>query len=325
MRPWAAAGLSAVFLFPASAALAADPGDTLALLNRTITAAQKLNYAGTFVYQSGGAVETSRIAHVVDAGREFERLEVLDGSPREVVRNDNEVRCYLPARKLVLVERREGRRGFPALLPASVANLTENYALRKGSMGRVAGIDAQIVHLEPRDEFRYGHQLWMDPASGLLLKAIMLGEKGDALESFAFTQVQIGGSIDRSLLRSRYEGQGGDWKVQDPKATESRPDEAGWTFRNPPPGFRKVAGLKRSAGGEQPETAHVLFSDGLAAISVFIEPLGQRAADKVETGTSRVGAVGVYQRVSGDHLVVVLGEVPPAALKRIGDSVERRR
>lgn len=325
MRPWAAAGLSAVFLFPASAALAADPGDTLALLNRTVAAAQKLNFAGTFVYQSGGTTETSRIAHVVEASRELEKLEVLDGSPREIVRNDNEVRCYLPERKLVLVERREARRGFPALLPASIANLTEHYTLRKGAMGRVAGIDAQAAYLEPRDEFRYGHQLWIDPGSGLLLKATMLNEKGEALESFAFTQVQIGGAIDRSLLRSRYDGQGGDWRVQDPRATETRQDETGWIFRNPPPGFRKVAGLRRGASGEQPGAMHVLFSDGLAAISVFIEPLGQRSAEKMETGVSRVGAVSVYQRVLGESLLVILGEVPPSALKRVGDSVEKRK
>ncbi len=315
---------SALFLLPAGA-LAADPGDTLALLNRTVSAAQKLNYSGTFVYQSGGVSETSRVTHLFEAGKEYERLEVLDGSPREVVRNDNEVRCYLPERKLVLVERRESRRGFPALLPAGVSNLTENYILRKGTVGRVAGIEAQVAHLEPRDEFRYGHQLWIDPASGLLLKATMLNEKGEVLESFAFTQVQIGGPVDRALLRSRYEGQGSDWRVHDPKTIESRQEEVGWSFRNPPPGFRKVAGMKRSTGSDQPGTTHVLFSDGLAAISIFIEAPGQRSSEKAETGVSRVGAVSVYQKLLGDSLFVILGEVPPAALRRIGDAVERRK
>lgn len=294
--------------------------DALGLLQKIAQGARQLTYSGTFVYRSGQRVDTSRIVHSQRNGMEVERIEALDGSPREVLRAGNEVKCFFPDEKLLIIENRPGQRGFPALLPTGLGSLPEYYTIRSGDMARVAGIASRVVRLEPRDPMRYGHELWMDDASGLLLKANLIGERGETLESFAFTQVTIGGALERGALDPRF--QGDRVKVQQVRTTELKGDELGWVFRNSLPGFRKLHAVKRQSAADQPEGLHLVFSDGLASISVFIEPGGPPGeADTLAT----MGPVNVYRRQVGDHRVVVMGEVPVLAVKRLGDGIERRR
>jgi len=307
---------SAALLAPA--AFAAE--DALALLQRIAQGSRQLTYSGTFVYRSGGKVDTSRIAHSLNGGLEVERIEALDGSPREVVRAGSEVKCFFPDEKLVIVENRATQSGFPALLPAGLGNLPEHYAIRGGSQGRVAGIKSRAVLLEPRDGLRYGHEFWMDSDSGLLLKANLVGEHGETLESFTFTQVKIGGPLEEGALKPRFDRER--VTVQQVRATEAKPEEMGWTFRTQLPGFRKVAAMRRQVSPDTPESLHVVFSDGLASISVFIEPGGVAGeADAI----SSVGPLNVYRRQLAEHRLVVMGEVPALAVKRLGDGIERRR
>jgi sigma-E factor negative regulatory protein RseB len=294
--------------------------DGLALLQRIAQGSRQLTYSGTFVYRSGGKVDTSRIAHSMTDGFEVERIEALDGSPREVIRTGNEVKCFFPEEKLVIIENRSTRRGFPALLPAGLGNLPEHYAIRIGSFGRAAGVKSRTVSLEPRDDLRYGHEFWMDAASGLLLKANLVGEQGEILESFAFTQVKIGGQLDQGDLKARFDS--GRVRVQQVRTTEIKPEDMDWSFRTLLPGFRRVAVMKRQTAADIPESLHVVFSDGLASISVFIEPGGSSGATE---SVSRVGPVNVYRRQMGEHRLVVMGEVPALAVKRLGDGIEARR
>jgi len=298
-------------------------GDAMQWLQRAGQAAQKLSYTGTFVYRSGNVAETSRITHLIDAAGEAERLEVLDGSPREVVRINDEVKCYLPENRTIIVERRPARRSFPALLPVSFGgSIGENYVVKKGAAGRVAGLDTQSIVIEPRDDLRYGHQWWVDAQSGLLVKASLIGERGEALETFAFTELRIGGPIDREAIKPSARMKTHDWRVQQSRATDSKADESTWNFRVTLPGFRKISGMKRQARADASPGTHWVFSDGLAAISAFIDPI---AEPQPETGLFKMGAVNVYKRLLGDYLVVVMGDVPHATLQRLGDGIEARR
>ncbi len=311
--------LTALLLTPMLATEPAFAEDGLALLHRIAQGSRQLTYSGTFVYRSGARVDTSRIAHSLSDGLEVERIEALDGSPREVLRAGSEVKCFFPEEKLLIIESRSSQRGFPSLLPAGLGNLPEHYAIRSGREGRVAGLKSRAVLLEPRDEWRYGHEFWMDAASGLLLKASLLGVLGETLESFAFTQVKIGGSLEQGALKPGYDREG--VRVQQVRTTELRTDDMGWTFRTMLPGFRKVAAMKRQAGASSPESMHVVFSDGLASISVFIEP-GGSAGEKETTAT--LGPLNVYRRQIDEHRVVVMGEVPALAVRRLGEGIERR-
>lgn len=321
MRSWLALiGLSMGLSAPA---LADQQGDALAWLQKMAVAARKLNYTGTFTYQSDGSSETSRITHIVDAGGEQEKLEVLDGSPREVVRHNDEIKCFLPEDKIVIVEKSGQHKSFPALLPASVGSLGDHYTIRKGEVSRVAGLESQLIMLEPKDALRYGHQLWADTQSGLILKARTLNERNEAIEQFVFTQLQINSPIDKEHLKPKFGAEGSAWRIHNAKAQQSLSAGGDWHFRTPLPGFKKSAGMRRqTARGGGMETTHFIFTDGLASISVFAEPLADQAA---ENATFSVGAINVYKRVAGKYLLTVLGEVPMVSLKRLGDGMESKK
>ncbi len=297
-------------------------GEALAWLQKMAAAAQKLNYTGTFTYQSDGGAETSRITHFVDASGEQEKLEVLDGSPREVVRSNDEVKCFLPEDKVVIVEKRGQYKAFPALLPASVGNLHDHYQIRKGDISRVAGRESQLIVLEPKDNLRYGHHLWADVASGLILKARTVNERNETVEQFAFTQLQINAPIDRDALKPRFATESLVWRIHNAQASQSLSAGSEWQFKAQLPGFKKSAGMRRQASPGGGETTHFVFTDGLASISLFIEPL---ADQKAERATYSVGAINVYKRVAGRHLLTVLGEVPVTTLMRLGDGIEPRK
>jgi sigma-E factor negative regulatory protein RseB len=293
--------------------------DAVALLHKVASAANQLTYSGVFVYRNGGREETSRIVHTVEDGKQRERIEVLDGSPREVVRDGQEVRCFLPEQKLLVVESESRRRGFPAVFSLGSANVGDSYSVRRGESGRVAGIDSQTLRVEPRDSYRYGHEISIDPVSGLLLKASLLGDHGEILESFAFTQVTIGKPLERDALAPKFEGMKPN--IRRVSASEVRPEELAWVFRQAIPGFRKISAMRRPTPHGEADSVHVVFSDGLAAISVFIEPVKVAEGDSV---VSRMGAMHVYRRSVHDHQLVVMGEVPAAAVKRLGDGIERK-
>ncbi len=292
-------------------------------LDRIVTAAHKLNYSGTFVFHNAVLSETSRITHLVGPGSEQERIEVLDGSPREVLRRNDEVKCYLPQSHTLIVETNSLQRSFPALLPAAMGRLAESYVIRKGALGRVAERESQAILLLPKDGLRYGHELWVDVNSGLLLKAGLVNERGELVETFAFTQLQIGGTIEREALRSKYEAQSKTWQVRDVRASQRHGEDADWLFKVTLPGFSKIADMKRRTGPGTADSSHIVFSDGLAAISVFIESLGGDGANE-DLGMLAMGATNVYSRIAGGNMLVIMGEVPQATLKKFGDGIERK-
>jgi sigma-E factor negative regulatory protein RseB len=259
-------------------------------------------------------METTRILHVSDASGEHEKLEVLDGPPRETIRNNDEVICYMPESRAVIVEKRKSLKSFPALLPLQLASIAENYMIKLGSMERVAGYDCQNVMLEPRDVYRYGHRLCADSASGLLLKASTLNEKNEVVDQFFFTQASIGGNIDPEQLKSKYAS-----KPQVSLPTTQAQVDPGWVIKSPPAGFKKIMALKRSFPGKKFPTNHLVFSDQLAAVSVFIEPLA--GVTKPVSGLSSQGAINVYTKAVGEYQVTVLGEVPAVTVTQIGNSV----
>jgi sigma-E factor negative regulatory protein RseB len=319
-----------VFLGVTGAAQAAEAGtvsDGLGWLKKMAAASRQLNYSGTIVYQHRNDIETSRVVHYVNpAGGEFEKLETLDGPPREVVRSNDQVICYLPARKTVLIEERNrGARNFPALVPESLSGITESYDIKKEGVERIAGHDCQWIALVPRDKLRYGRRFCAELGSGLPVRAYTLNENGDRIESFAFSQLTIGGNFNRERVKSKYADRSRqqNWRVERSGVSTEKatPGDTGWVLTNPPPGFRKMMEAKRSLAGRSGAISQIVFSDGLAAISVFIEPLMREQRPSL----SYQGAVNIYTRPQGSrHIVTVLGEAPAATLMQIADSLEQR-
>jgi sigma-E factor negative regulatory protein RseB len=310
----AARALAVAAVLSAGLAQAQSP-EALDWLRKIHDATQKLSYSGTFIYQNGGRSETSKITRYVDASGDIEKLEVMDGVPREIVRTKDTVRCYLPDSKVVKVDRRSGERDFPALLPQRVTALARHYDISLGEDRRIAGFDCRSVVLTPRDNLRYGYRLYADAATGMLLKAVTFDSTGQDIEQFMFTQLTIG-NISRDRVKTRYAA--GSWRVEDAAAAPTQ--LVGWSVNAELPGFRKVVELKRRL--ESRSVGQLVYSDGLAAVSVFIEPLAVRGSP---TGLASMGAIHIYTREVADHLVTVVGEAPAVSVQRIADGVEYRR
>jgi len=310
----------ALLIGVAGAAYAQTTPEALGWLRRIYEATQKLSYSGTFVFQQGERAETSRITRLALREGSTEKLEVLDGVPREILRTRDEVRCYYPQSRTVKVDRGGELRAFPALLPEQIARLAENYTITMGETARVAGYDCRAISLAPKDGLRYGYKLWADAKTGMLLKARTIGENGSVVEQFTFTQLAIGNVARERLRPAKVEG---GWRVEAASVTPADLARSGWSMAADLPGFRKVVEVRRQLGEARP-VRQVVFSDGLAAVSVFIEPLEGRR-EPTRTGLATMGAINVYTREVANHLVTVVGETPAASVQRIGNTVEYRR
>lgn len=308
--------LALAIVVPATAAVAGPD----ALLARMQHASQNLDYDGVFVYQRGDQLDSLRIVHKAGAGGVRERLVSLNGAPREIIRNDREVHCFLPDENAVLIEhRRADNRSFPALLPESVALLKRNYRIRIGKEGRVAGRTVRAVLIKPRDDLRYGYQLWADSVTGLLLKAVLVDEHGAMLEQYMFTQINIGRPIAEGDLRPQTPAGKFIRQPPDPAGAENMP--RGWDVAELPAGFSLTARLSRPRRASRLPMEHLVYSDGLAVVSVFIEPSPDQDGQESMEGVTRMGAVHVYNRTTDGHRVTVMGEVPAATVSMVGNSV----
>lgn len=296
--------------------------DASAWLQRAAHAARTLNYTGTIVFQHGGRVETSRLTHLNDNGTELEKLVNLDGPAREVIRSHGEVRCYYPDAKVVRVEPRTFRNVFPSLSPQQQATLAQFYEFRKAETGRVAGLEAQAYVFEPKDGMRYGHKFWADRETGLLLKARLINEKQEVVEQFAFTDIAIGVKIDREQVKPSWPATPPDWQLREGLAGDPVPHDTGWVVGRLPPGFSKIMEGFRSLRGKREPVAHLVFSDGLVAVSVFIESIA--AMPGQAAGAMRQGGLNVYAVRLDDHFVTALGEAPAVTVRQIAQSVSRR-
>ena len=300
-----------------SGAVQAQAPDMLGWLRKMHEATQKLSYSGTFVYQNGSRSETSRITRYVDASGDIEKVEVMDGVPREIVRTKDEVRCYLPGARLVKVDRRT-ERDFPGLLPDRLSALERNYDISLGESRRIAGYDCRAIELKPKDNLRYGYRLYADTASGMLLRAVTVDANGNQVEQFMFTELKIGG-VTRDMVRPRHASKS--WRIEDAEASPAKAQ--GWSLSSELPGFQKVIELKRRLSDSRP-AAQMVYSDGLAAVSVFIESMDGRA-DPVRPGLASMGAIHIYTREVANHVVTVVGEAPAVSVQRIANAVEYRK
>lgn len=292
-------------------------------------AAQRVNYQGTVVYQSSGEMRSSRITHLFDGTHSHERIQTLDGKPREYIRRrsdaSDQVQCFIPETRRIVVEHRNVDDSFPGLSNASPEEILERYTLKLGDVERVAGIECQMLTLEPKDTARYGYRLWVDRASGLLLRAQTINERREVIEQIAFTDVRIGEKIDRAKLRPSWSTEG--WSIERSDYRKADLSQHGWLVPAPA-GFRKTREVARRIGGS--DAMQAVFSDGLATVSVFIEPHSllsvPGAASQMPSGDALQihGPTSAFSRRVGDSLVTVVGEVPPSTVRSVAGSVEFR-
>jgi len=302
----------------------ATPDSARQWLDRMFRSLQSLDYDGTFVYYHDGKLEAMRILHQASAGGEKERLMSLTGSAREVLRDDKVVTCIMPDNKSVMVGQSRPRQPFP-VVPEDLESLSPFYQLQDVGEDRVAGLMAKVIDISPRDEYRYGYRFWIDMTNFMLLKYELSAVDGTAIEQVMFTGLRVGERIPTASLEPSLTGEGYSWYRQevggeDPADTEAQ--QPGWSVKQLPAGFRMTDYQRRRLhqGGEHAE--HMVFSDGLATVSVYVEKLP--ANSKAFTGLSNMGAMNAFGTVLDDYQITVVGEVPAATVQGMALLVGRQ-
>jgi sigma-E factor negative regulatory protein RseB len=300
--------------------------DARAWLSRIHAAAGSGNYHGTMVFSAGGALSSSRVWHYCVGDQTYEKLETLDGRQQRIVRHNDAVHTLWPQSRLAVVEKREAPAAWSTTPQRVDPKALEQYELRPNGAARVAGREATVFMLEPRDALRYAQRLWADQATGLMLRADIIGPGPEqpVLESTAFSEIEIG--VDpqpQAVLQALRKLDG--YRVLRPRQQRTTLEAEGWVLAQPVPGFQLAGCLNRgmATAGEFEPVLQTVFTDGLTHVSVFLEPYRpQRHGREIQ---ARQGATATVTRRRGEHWVTVVGDVPPATLQLFAEALERRR
>ncbi|HEY9150601.1 MAG TPA: MucB/RseB C-terminal domain-containing protein [Gammaproteobacteria bacterium] len=306
-----------------SAGLPAAEDEALHWLDRMSQAVQQRNYVGTFVYLHNGRMETMRVVHRRDEDGERERLHSLTGVAREVLRDNEKVTCILPDRESVMVRASKPRSPLRSKWLQDLERLTRYYEIRVDGEDRVIGRLARVIAVQPRDPYRYGHRLWLDVESDLMLKSMVQDEQGRTVEQMMFTELELPATILDSDLQPALSGQDFTWKDHRDEGPGAAVDlsDLHWEIGELPPGFQLKHHNRYTSPDHFDQLEHLVYGDGLATISVYIEPAG--SDEDVIEGGSRRGAVNAFGTLAGDYQVTAVGEVPMEAVELVAQSVRR--
>jgi sigma-E factor negative regulatory protein RseB len=302
------------------AAFATQLEEVQGWLEKMQRAAHMVNYEGTFVYGQQGQLSSMRIIHRVTPQGEQERLISMDGTGREVIRDANKVTCFLPDSNAVVVEKTRPAKQFPPEFPMRIDELMDFYTFSLAGNSKVAGHRTQGIKILPKDPYRYGHHLWVEKKTGLLLKTHLLNEQGKPIEQFVFTQVTFLDEVPDEYLVTTVDSTGFTWyeaKESSEKTNDEQPDlNVAWL----PGGFREdMARMQKMPNGGMP-VKHMVFSDGMSSVSVFFEEGMEHDLSNL-VGGSRMGAINAHGRSLGEYHVTVVGEVPQVTVQKICEAI----
>lgn len=325
VRPrWIPLLLLAVVLVPAAFAGSKD-NSTEDWLNRMNVALHTLNYEGNFVYIHDNHMETMRITHRADADGGKEHLISLTGPQREVIRDHKEVRSIIPENHSVLIERRYAAGQFPSPIQKNIYEdkLRPYYVFKDLGDDRIAGHLCKIISIEPRDGYRYGYRLWLDEKNAMLLRSDLLTQKGVAIERVMFTSISFPQSIPDSAFKATEIKPGYIWNIQGDSGRLSLGEaHIQWKAVNLPPGFVLTMDRVQKLAGIQRPVRHLVFSDGLSSVSVFVK--ADVPGHHELLGPSRMEAISAFGRQVGSHNITVVGEVPPETVELIAESMKSK-
>ncbi len=294
-----------------------DPGEWL---SRMGAAVQLTSYEGTVIRIQDGKAEALKVAHTVSDGVIREKVVAQEGSGLEIIRIGNEVHCILPDRKSVLVEEWDDQSTLFSTLPSSDVRFGSEYDLALVRKDRVAGRQAVLLAIRPHDGYRYGHRIWLDVETAFPLQTQLINEDGEAIEQVKFADISLNKEIHASALTPSVSTEDFSFFRQ-PTRHASHAIETEWQCDGLPQGFRAISThAENLPGSEDVATTHILYSDGLANVSVFIAPSGDKAA----TGPSSVGGLNSYRTVVAGYSVTAVGDVPAITVEQIATTMRPR-
>lgn len=279
------------------------------------------SFEGVFVYQADGITQTMRITHRARPdGGVRERLVTLSGPQHELIRERDKVLCISADNKSVIVERKHGRHSMLNRLPDNIGELERYYNIQDNGVRRVAERKTRMLSILPLDALRYGHHYWVDEQSGLLLRSKMLDVEGEVLEEFFFTNMRLRKEIADKELASHFDTKGFStrekgWQQVSEKRTHS------YELDKLPQGFRLTVIRYNQNVEDESILEQLVFTDGLASVSAFIEPAHK--GDKRSLGSSHSGAVHAHALLAGDNMVTAVGEVPAVTVEQIAQSLKQ--
>ncbi|NNK38593.1 MAG: hypothetical protein HKP03_08930 [Xanthomonadales bacterium] len=311
--------LVVVWIALSNPALAGPTDSPRDWLDRMSAAMSQMSYQGTFVYVRGDEVVTMRITHVVDEKGVKERLVSLSGAPREVLRDSSGIRWVLGDDQSVLADSAFSRGIFPELPLDDGGQAGDSYVLKLGDTGRIAGQTARNLKIVPRDIYRYGYSLWLEKRSGLLLKWELIDSRRKPLAKLMFTDIRLGSEVDPDELAPSSQLQ--KFRTVESTLPVGRAGSQGAPYWQPtrlPPGFALTAHRRYGQPGNG-MYEHLIYSDGLAAVSVYVE--NQAESQKPVEGIRNLGTTHAYSRVADDMAITVVGDVPAVTVEFIGNAV----
>jgi len=284
-------------------------------LQRMEQALETRNYDGRYIHSTESQSETLRIIHRNLSGRITERLVSLDGSGREYLRTNQDVTTYMPDKREVVVEVRTDADPLLNIIPEYKPELDEYYDIATGPATQVLERPAQVVLVQPRDEYRYGYRLWLDSASAMPLKSQLLDRNGRIIEQMVFAELNMPDSIPDADLRPKINTSGYTSLMYETRRIANKPGYLQWDVQNLPPGFTlKVNRVRPMMGSAQP-ARHMVYSDGLSSVSIFIE---QDVADADPVmGAQKVGSSHAFQREVQGYRVTAVGQVPAITVRNM--------
>jgi sigma-E factor negative regulatory protein RseB len=312
----------------AGAAMAEEPGKWLERMNEALTSR---NYDGTFSHWQGGRVEMLRIIHRVQNGAVSERLVSLDGSGREFIRTGSNLACYLPDKRTVLVENRPARESLLSGFPTINDQSASFYDIKEVAQTRLNRRPTHVITVTPRDEYRYGYRLWIDESTAMPLKTQLCDSRGHVIEQVVFASLTLASKIPDAAFKPEVSTDGFQWLRNDatPSKDAAPVDAVVWEALKLPPGFKMTVRKAQTLPGSTDPVDHLVFTDGLASVSVFVEVRAQKPkpSDSSDDDTqvdesATVGSSSAFSTVIDGHKVTAVGEVPPATVRFIANSVQ---
>jgi len=280
------------------------------------------NYDGTFSHWQGGRMELLRIIHRVQDGTVSERLASLDGSGREFIRTGSSLSCYLPDRRTVLVEQRPAEESLVSF-PTVNDQTASFYDIREAGHTRLNRRDTHVITVSPKDEYRYGYRLWIDASTAMPLKSQLADAHGQVIEQIVFASLTLSSRIPDSAFRPEISTEGFQWLRND-AAPHAQPGVAAlaWNAMSLPPGFRMTVRSAQVLPGSASPVDHLVFTDGFASVSVFVERQPAPTGEQPVPESATVGSSSAFSTVVDGHKITAVGEVPPATVRFIASQLK---